>query len=667
MKRFMPLAVMALGIAAAPAQEADPTPLKIRKIVVYKHGVGYFEREGQVRDDARIDLTFRSAQMKDLLKSLYAVDLSGGKISTIMYDTKDPLSKQLEDILIRLPEGAALTQFLAQLKGARVEIAIGGETATGRIVGIEPITKKTPEGTLISYKLVVFRDDGRLQPLDLLEVSSLRLLDEPLQRDLQRVLDIHLKSKYADRKTVTLQTKGEGERTIRVGYIVETPIWKTSYRLLFEEGGKPLLQGWAILENPTDEDWENVQVSFVAGAPISFIMDLYTAYYPKRPEVPVGAVAAAQPDMPRAPEAEAMRQQLAERRDKADYAKARGAASEPALKDIERSIEPLTTGVEIGELFAYQAKEPVTVKRGQAALVPILSERLDSADRVLYYRASFAPRAANAVKLKNTTSLTLESGPVTFFDGSTCIGEGLLKRILKPGMGDIVPYAFESAVSVELRSAHEPEPVSSARIANGVLYLTRTHNLLTTYALKNEGARDATLYLDHPIEPGYKLAEPATAEEETGGHYRFKLEIQSGAAREFKIRQSTPSTESYSILGLPADTIRFHLQQRYLSDRARAFLESIAATQREIAQIQSELQGLDHERRQLVQDQERARQNLAVLQDRPDELETRRKYLKRLLDADARIDQIDREARDRTERKTALERDLAKKVQEYRD
>src|SRR5204863_6871509 len=81
-----------------------------------------------------------------------------------------------------------------------------------------------------------------------------------------------------------------------VGYIIETPIWKTSYRLLFSDNAQPLLQGWAILENTTDEDWDQVEVSFVAGSPMSFVMDLYTAYYPQRAEIPVGVTASPRPE-----------------------------------------------------------------------------------------------------------------------------------------------------------------------------------------------------------------------------------------------------------------------------------------------------------------------------------------------------------------------------------
>jgi len=270
------------GIAWSQAKETGETktPPPVTKIVFYKHGLGYFERVGKIKDDATVTLQFKASQMPDLLTSLFAIDYGKDcKISSIGYDSKDPIDKH---ILIRVPENAALTQFLTQLKGVKVEVKIGTETIRGNVLGIEPVIQKTDNNVLSAWKLIILSEDGAIKPFNLLEMSSLKILDELLQKDLQRILDIYLNAKYTDRKNVRIQTIGKGERNMKIGYLVEMPIWKTSYRLILGEDAKPYLQGWAIVENPTDEDWNNVQVSFVAGNPISFMLDLYTSYYPPR-------------------------------------------------------------------------------------------------------------------------------------------------------------------------------------------------------------------------------------------------------------------------------------------------------------------------------------------------------------------------------------------------
>lgn len=681
-------AAVAAFVLAGPwiagAQEPPAaSPLRVRKVVVYKHGVGYFEREGEVTGNQTVSLTFKASQMKDLLKSLYAVDLQGGRIASISYDTKDPLSKQLEEILLRVPDGHALTHFLSQLQGARVEAVAGGQAVSGSVLGIEPVSRAGKDGTVTAYKLVLLRDDGKIQPLELLEVSELKILDENLQRDLRRLLDIHLKSKQADRKGIVLHAAGEGRRTIRVGYILETPIWKTSYRLLFEDGRPPLLQGWAILENTTDEDWENVDVSFVAGSPMSFVMDLYTAYYPERPEIPLGVVAAPRPEgaVDKGQEFQGMRRK-ADRQTVAklveeDLAREARAAAPPApgmfgrgaaLSELlEKSFVPAAAGQDVGDLFAYHAREKVSVRRGQAALVPILSERVEGGERVLYYRASLLARPMNAYVLKNTTPLTLEAGPVTFFEGPTCVGEGLLRRVLKRGMREVIPYAVEAGVTVEAKTIHRDDPVTHGKIVQGVLTLFSARNRESVYSMRNRLDRDATLLLDHPAAAGFSLAEPARAEEDVEGHRRFRVEVKAGQTLEFRVRETMPVSQQITLLGTPSDVLRFHLSQRYLSEAARRFLAELVQLQAEINRLRAEESELAQERQRLSEDDARVRENLKVLRDGPAELEMRQKYLRRLQESDQRLEQIRVRLKEAAAQRAERERELSRRVQDFRE
>jgi len=686
MKSALAFAAVAFLSLTAFGQDQAAQPLQVRKIVVYKHGVGYFEREGKVTGDQQVALTFKTGQMKDLLKSLYAVDLNGGRIATISYDTKDPLSKQLEDILIHVPEENTLTQFLTQLKGARIEATIAGEKITGSVVGIEPIIKQTKDGTITSYKLVLYAD-GKIQPIDLLEAQSLKLLDESLQKDLARVLDIHLKAKYADRKSVVLNASGQGERTVRVGYIIETPIWKTSYRLLFTDNEKPLLQGWAILENTTDEDWNQVDVSFVAGSPMSFIMDLYTAYYPQRSEIPVGVTAAARPQAMELAEKAAAKAPGAPPKPMAAMSGRAGGAMDALKKgdfgaereegvnrmrrnlaeELEYAVAPAVAGVDVGDLFAYQSREKVSVKRGQAALVPILSERIDGGERILYYRAAVSSKPMNTYYFKNSTALTLEAGPVTLFDGSTCVGEGLMRKVMKKDMKDMIPYAIEAGVSVERKVNQRSDPVTKGVVANGVMTLSYTQNYESVYSIKSQVGRDTVLYLDHPKAGGYKLAEPLKAEEEVDGHYRFKVEVKAGQTTELKVREAMPAATTISLLGTPAETIRFYLQQRYLSEAAKALLTQLIAAQGEINRLRQHENDLNAERTRITEDETRTRQNLQVLRDTPTELELRKKYLAQLERSETRLDQIRDDAKQTAAARQAAETDLSKKVGDFRD
>lgn len=654
------------------AQTPEENRLAITRIVLYKHGVGYFEREGSVSGDATVPLIFKSAQMKDVLKSLYAIDLGGGRISTILYDSKDPIQKQLEDILFRVPEGSALTQFLAQLKGARVRANAGAVPVVGSVLGIEPVQRKVDNTVLTTHMLVLLRDDGAIQAVDVLDAGSIEILDETVRKDLARMMDIYAKARYADRKTVNLRATGEGERKVRAGYIIETPIWKTSYRLLLDEGQAPLLQGWAIVENRTDEDWNEVKLSFVAGSPQSFIIDLYTSYYPQRPVVSVGEGLAAEPAPPMAagggPGARPMRARLGRKMAEPDAAADEAAPSLSMGEALEMSNVPMAEGAAVGDLFSYTASGPVTIRQGQAALVPILLERIGKSERVLFWRRDLSQHPHHALLLDNSTSLTLEKGPITVFEGSTCLGEGMLPKTMKPGMREMVTYALETAVEVEQRGDSRAQPVTRATLVSGLLTTYYRESLENRFKLRNKSGKPYVLYLDHGKAGGdFKLVEPQAPVDELPNHFRFKVELAANAEREFLVREEREVSAQVSIVDQGVQAIRFHLQQKYLSAGARAFLESIIGLLDQRAAVERELQAYAQERASLNQAQESLRLNMGALRDTPEEKRLRDQYVARLSQALERGDELQRLEGAARQRRDQLAHEIATKVQAFRD
>ena len=674
------LALLA-SLSPTPAQDPGPHQLAITRIVLYKHGVGYFEREGTVRGDATVPLSFKTAQMKDVLKSLYAIDLGGGRISTILYDSKDPIQKQLEDILFRVPEGSALTQFLAQLKGARVRANVGATPTTGHVLGIEPVQQKTAAGILSSHKLVLLRDDGAIAAVDVLEASSIEILDETVRADLARMMDIYARARYADRKVVHLRAVGEGERKVRAGYIIETPIWKTSYRLLLDATGAPLLQGWAIVENRTDEDWNEVRLSFVAGSPQSFVLDLYTSYYPERPVVSMGQGLTADtgrvaglrampgPGGPSTPGPAGPATGAAPMRKARGRAESTGDDTTIALTEaLEMSNVAAAQGVAVGDLFAYEASGPVTIKQNQAALVPILLERLPKSERALYFRADLAQHPYHAVLIDNGTSLTLEKGPVTVFEGSTCLGEGLLTKTLKVGMHEMLTYALESAVEVEVRGHGKTLPITRSVLVNGLLTMFYREARETTYKLRNKAGKGHTLYVDHAKAGGsFQLVQPAKAHEELLAHDRFKVDLAKDAAVDLVVREEREASNAITILDQSADGIRVHLQQRYLSEAARALLVEVAALVEQRAAVERQLKDYQQESARLTQEQDTMRRNMGALRDSPEERRLRDQYVERLTRALTRTDELEKLVAAANENREQLTRQLNDKVRGFRE
>src|SRR5438105_3495360 len=281
------------------------TTLPLTRIVLYKHGVGHFEREGSIEDDATLSLTFKQAEVSDVLKSLTVLDLDGGHVASVSYDSTKPLEQLLADVALSIPDEGSLVGLLPQIKGARIRVQPssgkpgmgglgmmpsggGGDGTEGVLLGLDAAERQTADGITKAVLLSLLTDAGEVRSFDLHGLGKLEILDAGLRRDLDYYLRTQLSAKKKDARTFTFFAQGQGKRTVRLSYTLEAPVWKATYRILLgEEGHPPMIQGWAVVDNTQDEDWENVQLSLVAGLPVSFVHDLYTPRYIRRPGVAV--------------------------------------------------------------------------------------------------------------------------------------------------------------------------------------------------------------------------------------------------------------------------------------------------------------------------------------------------------------------------------------------
>jgi hypothetical protein len=687
-----------LGAAPLPCAAADAT-LPVRRVVLYKHGMGYLERRGTVSGDATVSFSFRADQMKDLLTSFYAVDLGGGTITSVRYDTAEPLARRLQEILIKVPESAALSQFLPQLKGARISAKVSGEEFTGRVLGLEPFTDSA-DGRVVrqGHRLVVLTDAGALKSADLAGIAELSILDEGLRADVVRLLDLALEGRRADAKRLAVTASGKGERELRVGYLVEMPVWKCTYRLILDpqDKDKALLQGWAQAENTTGESWDNVVVSFVAGNPLSFSMDLYTPLYVPRPQVPVPGLQNLAVNWGGAPAPEALGGEQAERRGEAQYARAKAvrapmpaapapavagfapqrmdaamaesAPEEPQLANLmESSGGAAAQGAKVGELFSYEPRDPVSIPRGQAALVPIVSKRI-TGKRVLVYQASFSPRPVNAWVLANDTDLTFEAGAVTFFEGSTSLGEGILGHTLAPGGQEVVPYAVDASVDVTPKVASRQEPYVRGKVVDSVLQLSRVEVLASTWTLVNRGKEPATLWLHQPANPLYKLAKPEKPLKEVGGNYRFEVALAPGETKEFAVEERREVGEAVYLANEDEARLRFFAAGPYLSEKTRRFLADVGDLMAQKSALQRQIDEGQEQMRRLADEEERLRRNIGTVgYNQPKEAELRAKWTAALSAAEDRLAELRGRADDAGAKTRALEEKIAEKLRAYRE
>src|ERR1700761_8414647 len=295
----VPLALFAERPAHTPRTPASPpaadhgSNLPVTRVALYKNGVGFFEHTGRVTGDAAVTIDFTSGQLNDVLQSLTAIDLNGGRISGAGYNSPPPLHQPLKPLSLPLDDNPTASDFYSSIRGARVEVRSGSVSISGRLLSVEVRSEKSSNDNSTSsidhYFLTVVSDSGDTRTLELTSSTSVRLLDPELHNDVARYLQLIDANRSQGLRHLTLSDHGTGTRELRVSYISEVPIWKSTYRILFTNSSsasqQATLQGWSVVDNTTGADWNNVQLSLIAGAPQSFIQPLSQPIYSRRPEI----------------------------------------------------------------------------------------------------------------------------------------------------------------------------------------------------------------------------------------------------------------------------------------------------------------------------------------------------------------------------------------------
>src|ERR1700691_3938200 len=290
-------AAHAAAEAEPASEESSAAKLPVRRVILYKTGVGYFEHLGQVRGDQKVRIDFSSSQLNDVLQSLTVLDLNGGRIAGVNYNSEASLSQRLGMLRLPLEEKTDLSKFYAALRGARLEVRSGTTVMEGRLLSVERKTRVSGGTTLEVDLATLVSDSGEVRSVEITPGVSVRLADSDVSSEVSRYLGLLSSVRQQDIRRMTIDTTGTGDRQLYVSYISEVPVWKTTYRIVLpsKSGESPLLQGWAIVDNTVGEDWDNVELSLVAGAPQSFIQNLSQPYYARRPVVALPELAQLSP------------------------------------------------------------------------------------------------------------------------------------------------------------------------------------------------------------------------------------------------------------------------------------------------------------------------------------------------------------------------------------
>ncbi len=680
------LIIAASVVPAMAQQKLDGLPLS--RVVLFNSGVGFFEHNGQVDGNARVDFKFNVDDVNDLLKSMVLEDLGGGHVSTVTYASKDPITKTLQTFAIDLTKNPTLAELLSQIRGERVEIDAPNRVA-GTILGIEKRRQRVPRGgdeEVVEVEFLNLLTDEGLRSVSLENLGRIKLANADLDRELQQALAVLAMGHATDKKTVTLDFSGTGARDVRVGYIRQTPIWKTSYRLVLGEDKPPFLQGWAIVENMTEQDWKDVRLTLVSGRPISFVMDLYEPLYVPRPTVEpelfaslrpqkygqdvsaqlAGAVPA-QAEAPAATAADAegkVGRELAVEeaqvrlgvrfRGKSQLAANGAAGVEFDAFDPTSGVRSVADAADVGELFQYEIQTPVTLPRQQSAMLVIAQGSVEGEKLSIYNAKVHAKHPLNGLKLKNTTGLHLMQGPVTVFDSGAYAGDAQIED-LPEGGERLVSYALDLDTEVVPDDKQGPAELTAIKIAKGTLQTTHKLHRARKYAIKNSGDKAKKILVEYPLDPAWKLVTPQNPDETARDRYRFAVAVEPRKTANLSVEEEQVQFQQIALSNMDEPQIRFYLQAKSISPKVKESLEEVIRRKQELGRLSTERQQHEAEIAAIGEEQARIRENMTRI-DRNTDLYAR--YVKKFTTQEDQIEKLRGQITQLTSRLTTLQQEL---------
>jgi len=627
------------------------TDLPVREMVLYKHGVGFFVREGDVEGE-QVTLTFRQDEINDVLKSLAVFDQAGGQVLGIHYQTPMDREARLASSSIQLSDLTSLRDLLVDLRGREVELRLETtagtvETVRGRVVGIDRgLNSGTDER--INELVTVLEADGMAQVFRLEALRGVKIEDAQAAYDLTYFLDSSLSEDV--RRAVKVRLSA-GSHRLAVYYVAPSPTWRVSYRLVAEadeagEGGEALLQGWGLFDNRLEEDLDDVRVTLVAGQPISFIYDLYDSHIPKRATVRDEARIAPGPI-----EFDARYEELEayDGEDEADHGlRFMAAAAAPAPAGMARKMSmggmksataPAATAQDVGEFFQYAVTTPVSVKRGESALVPIIGALVKYERELLYNRNKLPDHPVVALRFENGTGLTLERGPVTVVEDGDYKGEAVIP-FTKDGLGVYVPFAVELGVRIS-EIPNSKVVTTGVHIKDALLVYEQYETQTVMYFIENTTGKAVTVTLEESVDGQWELVNTDAPAVETASERRWRVKLPARAETDFVTEKRRRLYRRTQLERLDEGQLQEIIKNRWLDAALQGELRAILGHYATIQKGEQRLKELEQERVKLYGQQEQLRANLNTLQATGQEAALRKRMLGQLENSQNRLEAIE--------------------------
>lgn len=699
------LSSTALSFARA---EGPSGEIPVDRVILSTSGLANFVHKMQVKDNATVEFPVRFEQVDDILKSLVIFDRQG-RLGGVTLPGKQPLEQVFKDLPFTQEQLSNPMLLINAYQGAAITLKGGGNAEiSGKVIQVTPEHVELEDGkTVTKHRISVMTAEGMRQAL-LEDLQSMRFDDAKIRGEIARALDSIRENGTSERRMLTVSLPGEGARPVTLSYVVDAPLWKTAYRLVLPEGEgkdkKGLLQGWAVVENMTASDWNNVDMTLVSGNPVTFRQSLYESYYVQRPEIPVqvfgrvmprtdsGAVSTAS-DMERrdygnvvggappapasAPMMKAMRargesMQLQAMEMSADSAVAYegGAAMSSGGYGGMRNVAQAASAAQSAEATTqvlFRFPDRFSLKSGQSMMLPFVSREVPM-ERVALYQPDTHPRhPLAAVELKNDGDTGLPPGVLTLYEesallkGTSFVGDANMPVVAR-GDKRMVSYALDSKTAID-REQKSQSTEGRISVSQGVMRTAMTTRYETIYTIKAPEKEERTVVIEHPRMGDYQIVSPDPKEVEvTDTHYRIRVPVKAGEKKTLNVVLEHQGWQSYTIASFSTPQLAAYATDRgQLDASTRKAFARMAEVRRNMDDIDRKSAELQRQRSVIFEDQQRVRENLRSLTGTSD---VQQRYLNKLNEQEDLISKIDAQRDDMAAKRQKLESDLNKLIAE---
>jgi hypothetical protein len=618
--------VVLVAVFGMTSMAANAGDLVLKRVMLSTGGVGYLEYEAEVTGDAELTLDVPLNQVDDVLKSIIVYDSKGG-VGSARLAGRDPLSQLFSDLPFGREALDSPAGLLNALQGAEIRVG-SSRPITGKLLRVVPEQVQLGDrgNTTVRNRVSVLTSSG-LQQFMLEEAENVSFVDASLQAKVDKALAEIAVHRAKDRRQIVLATKGVDTRTLRVGYVVAASLWKATFRVsLPHDSERAHLQGWAVLENMSGQDWKGIELTLLSGNPVSFRQAIYEAYYVTRPEVPVevagrvlptpdtGVVDAAGADR-RAAMMPAQAQTALRAAEKIAtgelFATEKFAGDAPSPEpQISRTVNAAEAEEGISQV-AFRLPVAVDIASGQSAIVPIFDRDLPIERLSLFQPGASATYPLASLQIKNDTPVGLPPGVLTLYEesaaGVTYLGDARLAQ-LPAGESRLVSYAVDEKSKI-VREQQGTHAISKAAIAQGVLTLTRTQQQTTVYKIAAPVGEARKIIIDHPKMAGWTLVAPSGAEE-TAGTHRLTVALKAGEAQTVTAVQDMPVLETLRMSDMAENQIAEVTDTRSVAAEIKGAFAELARLRRTLAQRRGDEEQIKAKIATLQTDQARIRDNL---------------------------------------------------------